>query len=173
MIKTEKAIATARALLGTPYTQMDCIALIRAVIRRSEGGVGDYRCEGTNWLWRSIDNASKYRHLTWRQESISGAKAGMLAFKRSGEDVHHVGLVTEAGTVIHASSVFGYAVETALDGSWHCLGQHKYIETGEPALIAPEEEKAEEGAQRIVIIDSAGNRFEPIGDFRVLRGSVD
>lgn len=173
MIKAGEAIVTARKLLGTPYKEMDCMALIRAVVRKSAGGVADYRCEGTNWLWRSIDNASKYRHLTWRQESISGAKAGMLAFKRSGEDVHHVGLVTEAGTVIHASSVFGYAVETALDGSWHCLGQHKYIETSEPAPAAPEEEETGEDAQRITIIDSAGNRFEPIGDFRVLRGSVD
>ena len=69
MIKTHDAIRTARILLGTPYKEMDCIALIRAVIKRTAGGVSDYRCEGTNWLWRSIDNASKYRHLIWRQES--------------------------------------------------------------------------------------------------------
>ena len=67
MIEAEDAISTARTLLETPYSKMDCIALIRAVIRRSAGGVKDYRCEGTNWLWRSIDGSGKYRHLIWRQ----------------------------------------------------------------------------------------------------------
>lgn len=116
---------------------MDCIRLIVMVIRRTAGGDAAYRCEGTNWLWDSIDNSSKYRHLTWRQESTDGAKAGMLAFKRDGDNVHHVGLVTGEGTVIHSSSVYGQVVETILDGSWHLLGRHKYIETGE--LAAQEE----------------------------------
>ena len=39
MIRTEDAIATARALLGTPYAELDCINLIKAVIRRAPGGV--------------------------------------------------------------------------------------------------------------------------------------
>lgn len=135
MIKHSDAIRTARILLGTPYKEMDCIALIRAVIKRSAGGVTDYRCEGTNWLWDSIGNSGKYRHLTWRQESTDGARAGMLAFKRSGDDVHHVGLVTGDGTVIHSSSVAGCVVETELDGSWDLLGQHRYISVAAPVEI--------------------------------------
>lgn len=131
MIKASNAIRTARSLIGTPYSEMDCIRLIVMVIRRTSGGDADYRCEGTNWLWRSIKNSSKYRHLTWQQESIEGAKAGMLAFKRDGDDVHHVGLVTERGTVIHSSSVKGMVVETALDSTWHLLGRHKLIEPAE------------------------------------------
>lgn len=127
MIKYNNAIRTARLLLGTPYSEMDCIRLIVMVIRRSSGGDPDYRCEGTNWLWRSIDNSAKYRHLTWRQNSISGAKAGMVAFKVDGDNVHHIGLVTEKGTVIHSSSVQGCVVETPLDKTWHALGQHKLI----------------------------------------------
>lgn len=133
MIKASNAIRMARTLLGTPYSEMDCIRLIVMVIRRTAGGDAAYRCEGTNWLWNSIDNSSKYRHLTWRQESTNGAKAGMLAFKRDGDNVHHVGLVTGEGTVIHASSVYGKVVEMELDGSWHLLGRHKYIDVGETA----------------------------------------
>lgn len=136
MIKPNDAIAEARKLLGTPYAQMDCIALIRQVIRRADGGDKAYRCEGTNWLWNSLNASGRYRHIVWRQEGIKDARAGMLAFKRRGSDVHHVGLVTGEGTVIHASSEHGKAVETPLDASWRLLARHKLIKTQESS--APE-----------------------------------
>ena len=139
MIRAYDAIQTARALLGTPYCEMDCIRLIVMVIRRSSGGRPDYRCEGTNWLWQSMDNASKYRHLTWRQSGTHGAKAGMLAFKQDGADVHHVGLVTECGTVIHSSSVKGRVVETALDDTWRLLAMHRDIQCEEAESSLTEE----------------------------------
>ena len=132
MIKARDAIATARSLLGTPYSQMDCIGLIRAIIRKSPGGVPDYRCEGTNWLWDSINNSGKYRHLTWRQESLEGVKAGMLPFKRYGtSDEGHIGIATGEGTVIHSSSVKGCVVETPLTAAegWDLLAKHRYIDT--------------------------------------------
>ena len=128
MIKTQDAIDTARALIGTPYSELDCINLIKRVIRTAPGGVTSYTTAGTNSLWKSYDMSAKYRDLTWRQEGIQGARAGMLAFKRSGENVHHVGLVTGDGTVIHSSSARGQVVETALDGGWALLGIHRYIE---------------------------------------------
>ena len=133
MIKATDAIAAARALIGTPYSELDCIGLIVRVIRTSPGGDPTYRCQGTNWLWRSIDNSARYRDLTWRQEGIQGARAGELAFKRHGGDVHHVGIVTERGTVIHSSSVYGKVVETPLDESWHLLAVHRYIEVAASA----------------------------------------
>ena len=133
MIKTQDAINAARALIGTPYSELDCINLIKAVIRRSPGGVPWYTTAGTNALWASANASAKYRDLTWRQEGIAGARAGMLAFKRHGGDVHHVGLVTERGTVIHSSSARGQVVETALDDSWHLLAVHRYIEAATAA----------------------------------------
>lgn len=246
MVKTMDAIRTARSLLGTPYSEIDCIGLIVRVIRTSPGGVGAYRTAGTNTLWRSAEASAKYRDLTWRQEGIAGAQAGMLAFKRRGTDVHHVGLVTGEGTVVHSSSAKGCVVETALDGSWQLLAVHRYIKA------AGEAEESEENAvqtynmqvvlsdegstlnvrnepgkggdrigrlshgavvtvlaefdngwrfvtygdgasgyvdgsflqpvtgtegktdcKTVTIVDSAGNRFCPVGDFRVLFGSVD
>ena len=128
MIKADDAIRVARSLIGTPYSELDCINLIKRVIRTAPGGVTSYTTAGTNSLWKSYDMSAKYRDLTWRQEGIQGAQAGMLAFKRSGEDVHHVGLVTGEGTVIHSSSARGQVVETELDGSWALLGIHRYIE---------------------------------------------
>ena len=133
MIKTQDAIDVARALIGTPYSELDCINLIKAVIRRAPGGVPWYTTAGTNTLWVSYGASAKYRDLTWRQEGISGARAGMLAFKRHYGDVHHVGIVTERGTVIHSSSARGQVVETALDESWHLLAVHRYIEAATAA----------------------------------------
>ena len=133
MIKATDAIATARALTGTPYSELDCIGLIKRVIRTAPGGVPWYTTAGTNTLWASYIASNKYRDLIWRQEGITGARAGMLVLKRHGGDVHHVGLVTERGTVIHSSSAAGRVVETALDASWHLLAQHRYIEVAATA----------------------------------------
>lgn len=141
LIRGVDAIRTARALLGTPYDQLDCIGLIVRVIRTAPGGEPAYKCQGTNWLWRSANNSPKYRDLTWRQEGLTGARTGMLAFMRSGIDVHHVGLVTGEGSVIHSSSVRGCVVETALDGGWTLLAAHKHIETA-PAGAEGEESMA-------------------------------
>lgn len=129
MIKTQDAIRAARSLIGTPYSELDCIGLIKKIIRTAPGGVKSYTTAGTNTLWKSYHSSAKYRDLTWRQEGIAGAQAGMLVFKRKGEDVHHVGLVTDEGTVFHSSSVYGRVVETELDGSWNLLAKHRYIET--------------------------------------------
>ena len=128
MIKTQDAIRLARSMIGTPYSRVDCIGLIKWIIRQAPGGVPGYTTAGTNSLWKSYDMSAKYRDLTWRQEGIQGARAGMLAFKRNGENVHHVGLVTGDGTVVHSSSAKGQVVETALDGGWALLGMHRYIE---------------------------------------------
>lgn len=247
MVKTMDAIRTARSLLGTPYSEIDCIGLIVRVIRTSPGGVGAYRTAGTNTLWRSATASAKYRDLTWRQEGIAGARAGMLTFKRRSTDVHHVGLVTGDGTVLHSSSAAGKVVETALDSSWKLLAIHRYIEVeelpsggsleseteetrmeaykmkvvasslnvrNEPGIGGTRIGRLSEGAvvtvqaemengwkyvtygdgalgyvdgsylveyvalaakeeKRITIIDSAGNHFCPVGDWRVIVGSVD
>lgn len=133
MIKAQDAISAARALIGTPYSELDCINLIKRVIRTAPGGVPWYTTAGTNALWVSANASARYRDLTWRQEGIDGARAGMLALKKHGGDVHHVGLVTGEGTVIHSSSARGQVVETPLDESWHLLAQHRYIEVAAAA----------------------------------------
>ena len=173
MVKAQDAIRTARNLIGTPYRELDCIGLIVRVIRTAPGGVGAYRTAGTNTLWKSAKASAKYRDLTWQQDGIAGAQAGMLAFKRNGSDVHHVGLVTGDGTVVHSSSAKGCVVETALDGSWQLLGIHRYIEAQElpkaAAATAPsggslvdETEETRMGAYKMKVVASSLNvRDEP------------
>ena len=142
MVKAKDAIAAARALIGTPYKELDCINLIKRVIRTAPGGVGNYTTAGTNSLWDSFNSAAKYKDLTWRQEGIASARAGMIAFKRTGTDVHHAGIVTDVGTVIHSSSTQGGrgVVETPLSSSesWNLLGIHRYIEVAEGAVESEE-----------------------------------
>lgn len=131
MIETSEAIRMARALIGTPYSELDCINLIKKVIRTCAGGDKRYTTAGTNALWDSDSKSGRYRDLTWKQAGISGAKAGMLAFMGVGTgDVNHTGLVTECGTVIHSSKSRGDVVETALTekAGWNGLGEHRMIE---------------------------------------------
>lgn len=134
MIQAEEAIRTARGMIGTSYDELDCINLIKKVIRTSAGGKKSYTTAGTNALWESDKNSAKYRDLTWKQEGVSGAKAGMLAFMGVGTgDVSHTGLVTERGTVIHSSKSRGGVVETELTekNGWNGLGKHRMIEVNE------------------------------------------
>ena len=134
MVKTGEAIRTARGLIGTPYSELDCINLIKKVIRTAPGGDIKYTTAGTNALWDSYDKTGKYRDLIWRQAGISGAKPGMLAFMGVGTgDVNHVGLVTERGTVIHSSKSWGETVETELTEKrgWNGLGVHRDIEVAD------------------------------------------
>ena len=140
MIDATTAIRTARGLIGAPYSELDCINLIKKVIRTAPGGDKNYTTAGTNDLWNSDSKSAKYRDLTWKQEGISGAKAGMLAFMGVGTgDVNHTGLVTERGTVIHSSKSRGGVVETALTekNGWNGLGKHRMIEVAENADAAP------------------------------------
>lgn len=140
MIETNEAIRTARALIGTPYSELDCINLIKKVIRTAPGGDKNYTTAGTNDLWNSDSKSAKYRDLTWKQEGISGAKAGMLAFMGVGTgDVDHTGLVTERGTVIHSSKSRNVVVETELTEKrgWNGLGKHR--------MIAVQDDNAEGG----------------------------
>ena len=134
MVKTGEAIRTARGLIGTPYSELDCINLIKKVIRTAPGGDGNYTTAGPNDLWNSDSKSGKYRDLTWKQAGISGAKPGMLAFMGVGTgDVNHVGLVTERGTVIHSSKSWGETVETELTEKrgWNGLGVHRDIEVAD------------------------------------------
>ena len=131
MIQAAEAIRAARGLIGTAYSELDCINLVKKVIRTCAGGDKRYTTAGTNELWNSFDSAPKYRHLIWRQAGIFGAKPGMLAFMGVGTgDVSHTGLVTERGTVIHSSKSRGGVVETALTAKagWNGLGAHRMIE---------------------------------------------
>lgn len=155
MIQAEAAIRAARGLIGTAYSELDCINLVKKVIRTAPGGDKRYTTAGTNALWDSDSKRGKYRDLTWKQAGISGAKPGMLAFMGVGtSDVSHTGLVTECGTVIHSSKSRGNVVETALTAKagWNGLGVHRMIAVGEvDGDKSADEEQTENSAEGEVV----------------------
>ena len=155
MIQAEEAIRVARGLIGTAYSELDCINLVKKVIRTAPGGDKRYTTAGTNALWDSDSKCGRYRDLTWKQTGISGAKSGMLAFMGVGTgDVSHTGLVTERGTVIHSSKSRGGVVETALTekNGWNGLGMHRMIAVGEvDGDQSADEEQTEDSAEGEVV----------------------
>lgn len=155
MIETSEAIRMARALIGTAYSELDCINLIKKVIRTAPGGDKNYTTAGTNALWNSDSKSAKYRDLTWKQEGISGAKAGMLAFMVGTGDVNHTGLVTECGTVIHSSKSRGCVVETELTekNGWNGLGKHRMI------AVDGEETADSAGGESVTVCAQGGLRM--------------
>jgi len=171
MIQAEEAIRAARELIGTAYSELDCINLVKKVIRTAPGGDKRYTTAGTNELWNSFDSAPKYRHLTWKQKGISGAKPGMLAFMGVGTgDVNHAGLVTERGTVIHSSKSRGGVVETALTekAGWNGLGKHRMIAVEESDGKSAGGEPAESAEYRHVTVCAGGGlrmRTKPNGRY--------
>ena len=58
MVKAADAIRTARALIGTPYSELDCINLIKRVIRTAPGGVEITEGEYTRLLAEIRENAA-------------------------------------------------------------------------------------------------------------------
>lgn len=172
MIETSEAIRTARALIGTPYSDLDCINLIKKIIRTAPGGDKRYTTAGTNDLWNSDSKSAKYRDLTWKQEGISGAKAGMLAFMGVGTgDVNHTGLVTEMGTVIHSSKSRGGVVETELTekNGWNGLGVHRMIavcddsEEGGETMFGNATVKTQKAGSYVNLREGASTRAAVIG----------
>ena len=50
MIQAEAAIRAARGMIGTAYSELDCINLVKKVIRTAPGGDKNYTTAGTNDL---------------------------------------------------------------------------------------------------------------------------
>ena len=176
MITSDTAIRAARGLIGTAYSELDCINLIKKVIRTCAGGDKRYTTAGTNALWDSDGKRGRYRDLTWKQAGISGAKPGMLAFMGVGTgDVSHTGLVTERGTVLHSSKSRGEVVETELTEKrgWNGLGKHRMIAVdGEETAVKPVEfngqQEADSDEGEIVTVCAQGGlrmRKKPKGRY--------
>lgn len=136
MLNTE-FIEGVQALIGTPYSQCDC----KDVIARPLG----IRFAGTNWLWRSINNSSKYKYLVERLQSpmlSEDMKAGDILFKIRGgipegyndsPDAYHVAVYIGAGKIVHSSPSTGVREDDYIYSAWQGWGRMKQIEYTEEA----------------------------------------
>lgn len=122
-------------LIGTTYDSCVCDAVIRRALNIS--------FKGTNWLFRSINNSSKYRYLTERHACGDGTTPppGAVVFKidetkrpkgyETGPDAYHCGVVDVDGYVIHSSPKTGVRKDmTSRWTEWDYWGLMKQVEYG-------------------------------------------
>ena len=136
MLNTD-SVEGVKALIGTPDAKCDC----RDVIAKPLG----IRFAGTNWLWRSIKNSSKYRYLSERMRfsPLSGdLKPGDILFKIRDKvpegyddqpDAYHVAVYIGDEKIIHSSTSIGVREDENIYGTWQGLGQMKQVEYPEKA----------------------------------------
>lgn len=131
MLNTE-FVDSVKALIGTPYSKCDC----KDVIARPLG----IRFAGTNWLWRSINNSSKYQYLVERLQTpilSEDMKPGDILFKIRGgipdgykdsPDAYHVSVYIGNGKIVHSSPSTGVREDNYIYGTWHGWGRMKQVE---------------------------------------------
>ena len=137
MIAAKEAVRLAEEVLGTPYGsgagQLDCINLIKKIIRSASGGVKKYTVSGATGLWKSRSASAKYRDvIAYRalSDTENGCVGEILAMI-AGETCNHVGLCCGDGTVIHASASHGAVVRMPVHGGgWTHALTHRYIAVG-------------------------------------------
>ena len=78
---------------------------------------------------------------------------------------------TRIGRISHGAVV---TVQAEFENGWRFVS---YGDSGvgyvDGSYLGPVSETEEPKAPEITIIDSAGNTFQPVGDFRVLIGGID
>lgn len=131
MLNTE-FVEGVKALIGTPYAKCDCKDVIAKPLA--------IRFAGTNWLWRSINNSSKYRYLIERLQTnmlSEDMKAGDILFKIRGgipdgyndsPDAYHVAVYIGDGKIVHSSPSTGVREADYIYGAWQGWGQMKQVE---------------------------------------------
>lgn len=139
MMRFDVFIANAVDLIGTPYNECDCAAVIRKAL-----GV---KFAGTNWLFRSIDNSSKYKYLRERH-ACGGGKIpppGAVVFMtdetktpdgyETGPDAYHCGILDVDGYVIHSSPKTGVRKDmTSRWTEWDYWGLMKQVEYSDESV---------------------------------------
>lgn len=121
------------SLIGLSYSQCVCDAVIRRALNISFAG--------TNWLFRSIKNSSKYRYVTELHVCGDGfaPPPGAVVFKidetktpkgyETGPDAYHCGVVDYDGYVIHSSPKTGVRKDmTSRWTEWDYWGLMKQVE---------------------------------------------
>lgn len=128
-----KFIEAVKALIGMPYEQVACDAVIRRAL--------NINFKGVNWLFRSVNNSSKYRYITERHACGDGTTPppGAVTFKidesktpngyERGPDAYHCGVVDVDGYVIHSSPKVGVRKDmTSRWTEWDYWGLMKQVE---------------------------------------------
>ena len=128
---SEEFVRNAAALIGRPYSEVDCIGVVRLAAK--------IRCQGTNWLWRSYHNSGKYKYLDYRLDrppAASELRNGLLVFRikwnerpkgyNDTPNCHHVGIIDGADVIQSQESKGVYRKKYNPD-EWQACGWLKQI----------------------------------------------
>lgn len=150
-MKANEFVTNATRLIGTPYSTIDCIGVVRI-----SAGIN---CQGTNWLWRSINNSPKYRYLIERHDTPlpkTDCINGILVFRinwsqppkgyKDTPNCYHVGIITAEKTVIHSTEKLGVHEEIYDEKSWNAYGFLKQIDYSGIQFKIPETYESDTGA---------------------------
>lgn len=120
-------------LIGNPYSECDCAAVIRKAL--------NINFSGTNWLFRSLNNSSKYKYITELHKCGDGVTPppGSVVFKADENkipdgysdkpDAYHCGVVDSDGYIIHSSPKTGVRKDmTSRWTDWNYWGLMKQVE---------------------------------------------
>lgn len=132
MLNTE-FIDNAKKLIGISYNECDCAAVIRKSL--------NINFSGTNWLFRSLNNSSKYKYITELHKCGDGVTPppGSVVFKADENkipegyndkpDAYHCGVVDSDGYIIHSSPKTGVRKDMASRWTdWNYWGLMKQVE---------------------------------------------
>lgn len=132
MLNTE-FIDNAKKLIGISYNECDCAAVIRKAL--------NINFSGTNWLFRSCNNSSKYKYITELHKCGDGVNPppGSVVFKvdenkmpdgySDKPDAYHCGVVDFDGHIIHSSPKTGVRKDmTSRWSNWDYWGLMKQVE---------------------------------------------
>lgn len=139
MITNEKFCQNVLSMLGQPYSQTDCIGLVRKA-----AGI---RCQGTNWLWRSYNSSGKYKYLIQRMErapTTTEIRNGMLVFRINWDkiptgyndkpDCHHVGVII-GQDVVQSNPKPGVYRERYTIDKWDGCGWLRFVDWPAPGRV--------------------------------------
>jgi len=161
----------AEELIGRPYSEIDCIGVVRIA--------ANIRCQGTNWLWRSYENSGKYRYLIERMERPPlkrETRNGLLVFRvnwnfipsgyNDKPNCYHVGIIS-GENVIQSQEKQGVNIKPYNYEEWDACGWLKQITpdtvTDEPNYDTETDMQLEEKIDRIyMMVKELYNRYTPV-----------
>lgn len=159
-------IDNCKALVGQSYELTDCIGVVRKAL-----GI---QCQGTNWLWRSVNNSSKYKYLTYRSTTFPGAVTpGTVLFKINFGDIppgysdkpncYHIGVPVGDGMVVDSTPKYGVRLRPLYPEEWDAWGMMKQVEF--PAFDIPEDDDEDDTPVRAAADDLLREIYRLISDY--------
>ena len=146
-------VRRALSLVGQSYGECDCIGVVRKA--------ANIKCQGTNWLWRSIFNSPKYRYLVERSVkplTPDRYEDGLLVFRirfdqipkgyTDTPDCHHVGVLgfnNGRWEVIQSNPSPGVTNTGFSPSQWDGWGKLKMIDYAGPAQPDPQPDPETDG----------------------------